>query len=206
MSDAVTKARLCNEIRDMMSQRLVDEIRAITDVSDIEAAEFLQSLDTVFIPKGEYFLREGQVSRRLGYIEAGLVMYYRNADGTECPSGFSKEHEWVAYLKSFTTGSPSDISIRALEDTTMLVLTGEKMTSAFEQQPKFMAVRSFYTDQFLVRTIEYLSDLTTMKAQDRYYKFMEQNPDLLNRIPQYLIAAYLGMKPQSLSRLRSQKR
>jgi CRP-like cAMP-binding protein len=188
-----------------MMQRLIDEIRSIADVSDTEVAAFIESMEAVTVPKGDYFLKEGQVSRRMGYIERGLMMHYQIHDGNECPTGFTKEHEWVAYLKSFTTGSPSDTSIRALEDTELLVLTGESMAKVFELQPKFMAVRSFYTDQFLVRTVEYLSDLANMKARDRYHKFVEQNPDLQNRIPQYLIAAYLGMKPQSLSRLRGQR-
>lgn len=188
-----------------MMQRLIDEIRSIVDVSDTEVAAFTDSMETVIVPKGDYFLREGQVSRRMGYIGRGLMMHYQIHDGNECPTGFTKEYEWVAYLKSFTTGSPSDTSIRALEDTELLVLTSETMARVFELQPKFMAVRSFYTDQFLVRTVEYLSDLANMKARDRYHKFVEQNPDLLNRIPQYLIAAYLGMKPQSLSRLRGQR-
>lgn len=187
-------------------QRLIDEIKSIVDVSDTEVAAFLDSMETVIVPKGGYFLKEGQVSRRMGYIGRGLMMHYQIHDGNECPTGFTKEYEWVAYLKSFTTGSPSDTSIRALEDAELLVLTSETMARVFELQPKFMAVRSFYTEQFLVRTVDYLSDLANMKARDRYHKFVEQNPDLLNRIPQYLIAAYLGMKPQSLSRLRSPKR
>lgn len=189
-----------------MSRQLIKEIKALTDVTDSDIADFMQSMQRLFIPKGDCFLQVGQVSRRMGYIERGLMIHYQMHDGNECPTGFTKEYEWVAYLKSFTTGSPSDTSIRALEDTELLVLTSETMAKVFELQPKFMAVRSFYTDQFLVRTVEHLSDLANMKARDRYHKFVEQNPDLLNRIPQYLIAAYLGMRPQSLSRLRGQKR
>jgi len=86
------------------------------------------------------------------------------------------------------------------------VLTSVQMTKLFKSEPRFMAVRIHFTDHSFVRIIEHLTDLATLNARDRYCKFVEQNPDLVNRIPQYLLAAYLGMKPQSLSRLRGQRR
>lgn len=58
-----------------MMQRLIDEIRSIADVSDTEVAAFIESMEAVTVPKGDYFLKEGQVSRRMGYIERGLMMH-----------------------------------------------------------------------------------------------------------------------------------
>lgn len=59
--------------------------------------------------KGEYFLRDGQISRQIGYIKKGLMMHFKIVDGVEIPADFTKENEWVAYLKSFTPSIPSDM-------------------------------------------------------------------------------------------------
>lgn len=185
-----------------MTDQLITEIKAISDFSDEDIQLFINSMVELFIAKGEHFLIEGQVNRHLGYIKSGLMMHYKIVGGIEIPADFTKEHEWVAYLKSFSTNNPSDMFIKALEDTHLYVLSNVNMGELFQKQPKFMAMRSYYTELSFVRNTEHTSDLVTLNAKQRYYKFMKTHPDLLNRIPQYHIAAFLGIKPQSLSRLR----
>ena len=185
-----------------MTDQLIAEIKSISDFSDDDIRLFMDSMDEIFIAKGEHFLIEGQVSRHLGYIKSGLMMHYKIVEGIEVPADFTKENEWVAYLKSFSTNNPSDMFIKALEDTHLYLLSNVNMGELFQKQPKFMAIRSYYTELSFVRNTEHTSNLTTLNAKQRYYKFMKTHPDLLNRIPQYHIAAYLGIKPQSLSRLR----
>jgi CRP-like cAMP-binding protein len=185
-----------------MYSRLNEEIKTIADFTDAEIELFNQSFELSEVRKGEYFLKEGQISRHLGYIISGLMMHYKLADGVEIPADFTTENNWVAYLKSFASGTPSDMNIKALEDTQLLLLSGQKMNELFEIQPRFMALRSYYTELSFTRNTEYARSLATLNARDRYYKFMKESPELINRVPQYLIAAYLGIKPQSLSRIR----
>jgi CRP/FNR family transcriptional regulator, anaerobic regulatory protein len=92
--------------------------------------------------------------------------------------------------------------IKALEDTHLLTMSNTAMGELFSKQPKFMALRSYYTELSFIRNTEHASNLATLNAKQRYYKFMKDQPALINRVPQYYIAAYLGIKPQSLSRLR----
>lgn len=185
-----------------MADKLIAEIKTIADFSDDDIALFMQAMEESFIPKGEHFLKDGQVSRHIGYLKSGLMMYYKIIDGTETPADFAMEHGWVVYLKSFTTNTISDMSIKALEDTHLLVLSNVKMSELFAAQPKFMAIRSYYTELSFIRNTNHASNLATLNAKQRYYKFMEDYPQLINRVPQYYIAAYLGIQPQSLSRLR----
>jgi CRP/FNR family transcriptional regulator, anaerobic regulatory protein len=69
-------------------------------------------------------------------------------------------------------------------------------------QPKFFALKAHYVEQSLISMAQHNANLATLDAHDRYYKFMREKPHLINRLPQYYIAAYLGIKPQSLSRIR----
>lgn len=185
-----------------MTDKLISEIQNIADFSAADIDLFFNSVSETFIKKGEHFLLQGKVSKHIGYIESGLMMYYKIIDGVEIPSDFAKENEWVAYLKSFSTGSISDMSIKAIEDTQILTLSNTSMSELFKKQPKFMALRNYYVEMSFLRNIEHTSALATLNAKQRYYKFMKDHSDLINRVPQYYIAAYLGIKPQSLSRIR----
>jgi CRP/FNR family transcriptional regulator, anaerobic regulatory protein len=185
-----------------MVDELIVEIKKVIDVSEEGISLLMQALEEKFIPKGQHFLKEGQVNKHFGYIKSGLMMYYKIVDGIEMPADFAKEHDWVTYLKSFTTNTPSDMSIKALEDTHLLTLSNMRMLELVAAQPKFMALRSYYTELSFVRNSGHSYNLATLNAKQRYYKFMTDYPELINRVPQYHIAAYLGIKPQSLSRIR----
>jgi CRP/FNR family transcriptional regulator, anaerobic regulatory protein len=185
-----------------MMDHLVAEIKTIADFSEKDIRIFIDALEECFVSKGDHFLQAGQVSKHIGYIRSGLMMHYKIVDGTEIPADFTMEHNWVAYLKSFTTTTASDMSIKALEDTYLLTLSNVRLAELFQIQPKFIAIKNYYTERSFFRIIEHTSNLATLSAKQRYYKFMQDYPQLINRVPQYLIAAFLGIKPQSLSRLR----
>jgi CRP-like cAMP-binding protein len=188
-----------------MTNKLIAEIKTIADFSDDEIAQFFGYLEEDFIPKGDHFLKFGQVSHYVAYITSGLAMHYQLSDGVEIPIDFTPQGEWLAYLKSFTSGEPAEMAIKALEDTRILKLSATKMQELFHRQPKFMAMKNFYTELAFMNNAQHSADLAMLDGKKRYYKFMRENPDLVNRVPQYYIAAYLGIKPQSLSRLRKEK-
>lgn len=185
-----------------MIEKLITEIKTIDNFSADDIKLFLNSFTETFLSKGEHFLIEGQVSKHLGYIKKGLMMHYKIIDGVEVPADFTIENEWVAYLKSFSNGTASDMWIKTLEDTHLLTMSNTAMGELFSKQPKFLALRNYYTELSFIRNAEHASNLATLNAKQRYYKFMKDHPALINRVPQYYIATYLGIKPQSLSRLR----
>jgi CRP-like cAMP-binding protein len=185
-----------------MVELLIRKIRSIANFSDAEIDFFISKLDEFFIAKGENFLVEGQVSRHLGYILSGLAMHYKIHEGVEIPCDFTAEQEWLGYLKSFTNRTPSDMNIKVLEDTHLLRLSSDNFEKIYQFQPKFMVLKDYYTELSFISNTRHMADLAMLTAKQRYYKFMQERPDLVNRVPQYYIAAYLGIKPQSLSRIR----
>ncbi len=185
-------------------QQLISKIQLVDKFSDddIDLIKLYVTEDS--IAKNEHFLDFGEISRHLAFIGTGLAMHYRLHDGMEIPVDFTPEGEWLAYLTSFSQGTPSDMGIKALEDMRILRLSATNMQLLFEAQPKFMALRSFYTERSFMSNAQHSADLAMLSGKERYAKFMKEKPDLINRIPQYYIAAYLGIKPQSLSRIRKE--
>ena len=187
-----------------MLDLLISKIQLVEKFSqeDIDlAAEYLKE---DFIAKNDHFLNFGEISRHLAFIGTGLAMHYRLHEGLEIPVDFTPEGEWVAYLSSFSQGTPSDMGIKALEDMHILKLSATDMQKLFQAQPKFMVLKNFYTETSFMSNAQHGADLAMLDGKQRYNKFMKEKPHLVNRIPQYYIAAYLGIKPQSLSRIRKE--
>jgi len=188
-----------------MNDILVNEIKSIGNFSKEDIELFFSFLEESFIAKGDHFLSEGQISHYVAYITSGLTMHYEVHDGVEIPRAFRIENQWIGALKNFGNREPADSAIKALEDTWLLRISATNLQKAFQLQPKLIALKDHYTELSFIKNMQHGSDLAMLNAKQRYYKFMRESPDVINRVPQYYIAAYLGIKPQSLSRLRKEK-
>src|SRR5438128_2177568 len=100
-----------------MLDSLILAIKSSGNFSDDDIELLKNSMEQLTIPKAGYFLKAGQISRQIGYITKGLVMYFKMNEGNEIPCDFAMETEWVTYLRSFTTATASDMYIKALENT-----------------------------------------------------------------------------------------
>ena len=193
-----------NLLSSIMTDRLIQQIQKIHTFSE-EEIDILQGyLVNKFIRKGDHFLNVGQVNRHLAFIDTGLMMHYSMHDGVEIPCNFSLEGDWMASLKSFTEGSSTEVAIKALEDTQVREISAEHLQQLFLSSPRWLLFKSHLVQLVFFTITQHNADLAMLDAKERYYKFMQENPELINRVPQYYIAAYLGIKPQSLSRIRKE--
>ena len=181
---------------------MLDKIKAAGRLSDDDFALLTSRLERRILKKGDHFLEIGRINTELGFVEQGLAMYYRIINGEEIPVDFASEGNWCSYLKSFNDQTKADLGIKMLEDAILHCISFSDLQQLFIEQPKFMALKTYYVEQSMMDMAQHSADLATLDARDRYYKFMREKPQLINRVPQYYIAAYLGIKPQSLSRIR----
>lgn len=189
----------------IMNERLIQQLQKIDNFSDDEIHMLQSKLVDKFIQKGDHFLHLGQVSRHVAFIDTGLMMHYSLHDGVEIPCNFSLEGDWMGSLKSFTTGSPTEVAIKALEDTWIRKISGDHLQQLFLSSPRWLLFKNHLVQLVFFNITQHNADLAMLDAKTRYYKFMREKPELINRVPQYYIAAYLGIKPQSLSRIRKEK-
>lgn len=180
----------------------LERIKTAGNLSDTDFDLLSSRLVHVRLKKGEHFLRPADVNTNLGFIESGLAMYYRVLHGEEIPVDFATEGSWISYLKSFNSQTPSDLGIKVLENSMLYSISRSSFEELLVLQPKFLALKNYYIEQSLTDIAQHSANLATLDARQRYYTFMSEKPHLINRVPQYYIAAYLGIKPQSLSRIR----
>lgn len=156
--------------------------------------------------KNQYILQEGDVSRSSSFILTGLVRVYLVDDkGQEHVLYFMKEDYWVGDLNSNYSETPSQYNIDCLEETEVLQITKADIERICEEVPKMnIFFRHLYRASIIAHEKRTASVLMK-SALERYLDFVASNPELERRIPNLHIASYLGITPQSLSRLRGQK-
>ncbi|WP_028786223.1 Crp/Fnr family transcriptional regulator [Terrimonas ferruginea] len=164
---------------------------------------------TFFIPKKlrrkQFLLQEGEVCQYTAFVEKGLLRSY-NVDekGHEHVLQFAVEDWWIADLYSFLTGEPSGYNIDALEDTELLLINGSSYEAMMEAVPKMERYFRILTQNSLVATQRRLSGNISLTAEENYKQLIAGNNTILQRVPQHMIASFLGIAPETLSRVRRQ--
>lgn len=173
---------------------------------DLTSEDF-QEIKSYFTPKKlrrkQLLLEQGDVGNRMAFIQKGALYSYSTDDkGAIHVVQFAFEGWWMADLFSFFTGEPSKLSIEALEDSELLLINTEKHDYLLSTLPCYESyIRHLYQNAYIAmqRRIEETNGLT---AEDKFSRFKEHYAHLLLRVPQHLIASYLGVTPETLSRIR----
>jgi CRP-like cAMP-binding protein len=151
----------------------------------------------------QYFIRAGEVPKKFAFVVAGLFRYvYINEQGQEFTKGIIREHNFISSYSAMIAASPSNFFIEALEK-------AEVLTIPYAQW-QLLLKRDIFWTQFLLSAVEQgfiikerrEHDLLMLNAETRYRNFLREYPDVENRVSQATIASYLGIKPESLSRIR----
>ncbi|MEO3403983.1 Crp/Fnr family transcriptional regulator [Mucilaginibacter sp. CAU 1740] len=181
---------------------LITTIKKLITISADEEAILTNLFKPLNLKAGEYFLEEGQLCRYVGFIEEGLVRYYMNDDGNQKTLYFNKEGEFVSNYQSFLPRVPSNTSIQAIEDTVLQVINYADMQRMYSDVKEGERLGRLGIEHVFLNSIQQLKSFYKDSPADRYQEFLRCYPDLAQRIPQYYIASYVGIKPQSLSRIR----
>ena len=183
----------------------MDEFRKFienyTTLSDIEWKEISACFTQKTLQKDEILLQEGKICRHLYFIESGLLRYFINKDGNDFTKFFTEAPYCFTSQVSFTAEKPATENIQAIEKSIIWQTTLQQTNDLLELKSWSTFVRKLIQEvQYF--TEEILQEIQTETAENRYKKMIETNPALLQRIPLQHLASFLGIAPQSLSRIR----
>ena len=163
--------------------------------------EIVQYFEERIIEKEVIILEEGKICKHLYFLESGLFRFYINKDGNHITKFFTDAPYFFTSQASFNAQKPAFENIQAIEKSTVWQISYAKTNELYKSKSWAEFARKI-TQEVQFFTEEILLELQTETAEVRYEKMLEISPNLLQRIPLKYLASYLGIAPQSLSRIR----
>ncbi|MEP6950794.1 MAG: Crp/Fnr family transcriptional regulator [Ginsengibacter sp.] len=157
------------------------------------------------VRKKQYILQEGDVCKYSAFVEKGALRSYTvDERGHEHIVQFAIEGWWISDMYSFITGEPSVYNIDVLEDAELLLLSNPSQEELLQKVPKFERYQRLLVQGAYIALQRRLVLSLSQSAEEKYTKLTNTYPDIIQRVPQHMIASYLGITPETLSRIRRQ--
>jgi CRP-like cAMP-binding protein len=157
------------------------------------------------VEKGEHILRAGSVADEVFFVHQGLLRYYFNdpADGGQERTGQFFDQGLVATdAESYLLRIPATQNFEALEKSSIIALPRLVLNAGYDQDHAIERFGRLMVEEALIGSQRRATRLLILQPEERYRTFIESRPEVARRVPQYLIASYLGLTPESLSRIR----
>jgi len=187
-----------------MFERLNESLQEHVSLDDEEWELCKNSFRPKRMLKRQFLLQEGDVCRELAFVEKGaLYSYSVDSRGNQHVIRFAFEGWWMANLESFFTNSPTRLNIEVLENSELLVLDKKNHEKLLEEIPAYERYHRIIVQNAYVALQQRVENALGQTAEEKYARLIEQSPEFLNRVPLNLVASYLGVSPETLSRVRS---
>ncbi len=186
-----------------MSELLLKHFRSRIPISDDEFRLLLDNLEHKQIKKKERLLETGEPCNYSIYVNTGLLYSYStDINGIEHVIHFAPEDYWISDLYSFLNRTLSTVTITALEESNLYMLHHDVLEKLYKEIPSLEKYYRILYQNAYTSTQQRLDCQLSVSAVERYLKILTDNPKLLQRVPLHLIASYLGITAESLSRIR----
>jgi CRP-like cAMP-binding protein len=186
-----------------MYEVITKSLRNLVDFTDEELFLFMKRLKPVNLQKYSFYLKEGQVCKSMTLVYKGGLRYFSRGEKGDYTIGFAFEGEWMGDYESFLLQVPSPDFIEALDDCELFTLSYPDMQELYQHSQRFERFGRLIAEKLFIDTAKSKRNLMLQSAEERYLELLTNQPHIFERLPQHLIASYLGIQPQSLSRIRA---
>lgn len=184
-----------------MNSDIIDLLSQHVPISKKLAQLILEYSQIKSLKKGTIILREGQIAKECFFLLKGCMKKYYLIDGKEKITKFYSEGEIIT-PSSYTDQEPSKYYVSALEDSIVSYGNPDSENEVYKNHPELESLTRKLGEKLMVKTNVEFDNWVNHNPEERYLYLLKNRPDLLQRIPQYDIANYLGIRPESLSRIR----
>ncbi len=185
-----------------MHESIRQNLKNIGRLSEEEIALFCSKLIEKRLKRREHLYQFGQVCRSVAFVETGCLRYYYLVNGKEQTGQFFFENSWYTDYESFLSENPTEQFIQAMEPTKLWLLSRHALYELYELNPKFERFGRIMAENAYLGSRKSKVMLQNMLPEERYRLLIEERPKVIERISLKYIATYLGIQPESLSRIR----
>jgi len=190
-----------------MFDALIHTIKQKGDITDADIEKIISALKVRHVKKKKNVLNEGELSNYMFFLNEGLCRYYiTDEKGTEHTIELVAQHNWFGDAKAFLAGEPAGINIEALEDSQIFIIQHSDLNRFYDEIPMFERMVRKIIEHYFLKALERIKKVSrsSYSAQERYQEFLKSHPKLVNRVSLVHLSSYLGIAPETLSRLRQQ--
>lgn len=180
---------------------MIEALQKIIPEDKIEELISISKFETIEL--NEYYIRAGETPKKFGFVISGLFRYFYISDrGYEFTKGIIIEHNFISSYSAMKSNLPSHFFIEALEKSEVLTIPYNKWQQLLKTDVYWMNLLLRFVEKGFAIKEKRERDLLLLNAETRYLNFLKEYPDMEDRISQVIIASYLGIQPESLSRIR----
>ena len=184
-------------------EKLLGFLESIHPMTDGLKQHLASILKVKELPRKEYLLKPGHVSRKICFIGQGLLRCFYIKDGHDVSSWFMKEGDVIVSVESFFTQKPSYESIQALEDSIIYYITYDELQFVYKNFLEFNFIGRVLLEKYYTLSEQRLFSLRMQRAQERYDYLLEHHSELLLRVPAKYLASYLGITEVTMSKIKA---
>ncbi len=190
-----------------MNPNLIEYIRRYVSVSETEINKFQSYLKPKRIQKKEFLLKAGQFCKSRYFITKGCVrLFYIDNKGNEQIIHFGIDNWWITDYESLINNKPSILYIQAIETTDLLELPQVSFDELCQNVPQTERLFRKIMEKTYIAIQKRIEYIYSLKGEEQFQLFIAANPEFTQRVPQYMIASYLGMSPEFVSKIRAKKK
>jgi CRP/FNR family transcriptional regulator, anaerobic regulatory protein len=190
----------------LMKDTLIAHINKFVSLDETEIDKVCASINLITLKKKQLILEPDEICRANYFVSKGCMrLYFINSNAQEQIMQFGIENWWITDYWSWGTGQPSNYYLQAIEDAELISINKKTYEELLLEVPKverYFRILLQKTHAATMRRLEYFRDQTD---EERYHHFITLFPGFVQRIPQYMLASYLGFTPQFLSKIRGRK-
>ena len=172
------------------------------DLTESEWLVFSESFIVKHYNKGEYLLKADDLCDYVGFVDKGFFTFFYLIEGVQHIRGFFFPNEFISNYSCFLLENKSKFNIQALEDSSVTLIHRDALFRLYEKLPKVQELSRNIVENLYIEVSEKYESFFLKTAEERYLELINSRPTIIQRIPQYMIASYLGITPEGLSRIR----
>lgn len=186
----------------MKNTELLNYLSKFPSISQEERESIAAQIPVHTFPRGSILLRAGEVCTACYFVLKGCIREYMLLDGEEKTTAFFTEEQAVVVFSSYSDQVPSDRFLSCVEDATVMVGEFSREQLMYRQFPALEAITRKIIEQDYGKTRDSFAMFMTSSPEERYIHLLKTRPELAQRVPQHQLASFLGITPESLSRIR----